>query len=63
MTNIDLPIEHLDLTGYLNVTDEGAQHIASMTKLRYLSLDGTKVTDQGIVLFKGMSLKIDSWKA
>lgn len=51
---IDLPIEHLDLAGFLNITDEGAKYIAGMKHLRYLSLDGTEVTDEGIMLFKSM---------
>lgn len=42
----------MDLTGFLHITDEGAEHIACMKQLRYLSLDGTKVTDQGIMLFE-----------
>jgi hypothetical protein len=46
-------LEHLDLKGFLNITDDGAQHIACMKHLRYLNLNGTKVTDQGIILFKG----------
>ncbi|KAI9255402.1 hypothetical protein EDC94DRAFT_226919 [Helicostylum pulchrum] len=50
----DLPIEHLDLAGFLNITDEGAKYIAEMKHLRYLSLDGTKVTDEGIMLFKNL---------
>ncbi|KAG0193298.1 hypothetical protein DFQ28_005741 [Apophysomyces sp. BC1034] len=39
----DQPLRHLDLTGFLQVTDEGVRQIARMTSLRYLSLDGTKV--------------------
>ncbi|KAK4510806.1 uncharacterized protein ATC70_005240 [Mucor velutinosus] len=50
----DLPLEHLDLTGFLNVTDEGAKHIAEMKHLRYLSLDGTKVTDEGVEMLKDL---------
>ncbi|KAI7898145.1 uncharacterized protein BX663DRAFT_556096 [Cokeromyces recurvatus] len=50
----DLPLDYLDLTGFFNVTDEGLQSIACMKKLRYLSLDGTKVSDEGIVLLKGI---------
>lgn len=48
-----MPLEHLDLSGFLNVTDEGALPISQMRKLRYLNLDGTKVTDEGIAMFKG----------
>ncbi|KAI8096087.1 hypothetical protein BDF21DRAFT_489497 [Thamnidium elegans] len=51
----DLPIEHLDLAGFLNITDEGAKYIAGMKHLRYLSLDGTKVTDEGIMLFENLT--------
>ncbi|OAD08068.1 hypothetical protein MUCCIDRAFT_158304 [Mucor lusitanicus CBS 277.49] len=50
----DLPLEHLDLTGFLNVTDQGAKHIAEMKHLRYLSLDGTKVTDEGVEMLKDL---------
>ncbi|GAN01220.1 conserved hypothetical protein [Mucor ambiguus] len=50
----DLPLEHLDLTGFLNVTDEGAKQIAEMKHLRYLSLDGTKVTDAGLEMLKDL---------
>ncbi|KAL9541508.1 hypothetical protein MBANPS3_009089 [Mucor bainieri] len=50
----DLPLEHLDLTGFLNVTDEGAKQIAEMKHLRYLSLDGTKVTDEGVEMLKDL---------
>lgn len=51
---VELPLEHLDLTGFLNVTDDGAKQIADMKHLRYLSLDGTKVTDAGVELFKDL---------
>lgn len=50
----DLPLESLNLSGFLNLTDEGAQSIACMKHLRDLSLDGTKVTDEGISLFDGL---------
>lgn len=50
---LDLPLESLNLSGFLNLTDEGAQSIACMKHLRDLSLDGTKVTDEGISLFDG----------
>ncbi|KAL9553507.1 hypothetical protein PS6_003887 [Mucor atramentarius] len=50
----ELPLEHLDLTGYLNVTDQGAKQIAEMKHLRYLSLDGTKVTDEGVEMLKDL---------
>ena len=43
----------MDLTGYLNVTDEGLKAIASMKQLRSLSLDGTKTTDTGMMELKG----------
>ncbi|CAO3657558.1 unnamed protein product [Mucor hiemalis] len=50
----DIPLESLDLSGFLNLTDEGAKSIASMKYLRHLSLDGTKVTDEGISLIKDL---------
>ncbi|KAI9487380.1 MAG: hypothetical protein EXX96DRAFT_628159 [Benjaminiella poitrasii] len=50
----DLPLEHLDLSGFLNITDEGVQYIACMKQLRYLSLDGTKITDEGVALLKDL---------
>lgn len=57
---IALPLEHLDLTGFLNVTDDGAEHIAEMKHLRYLSLDGTKVTDAGVELLRSRIKKFFS---
>ncbi|KAI8338149.1 hypothetical protein BC941DRAFT_33511 [Chlamydoabsidia padenii] len=51
---IDTPLRHLDLTGFLNVTDDGVKHIAKMTQLNYLSLTGTKVTDDGIAQLKDL---------
>ncbi|ORZ24500.1 hypothetical protein BCR42DRAFT_403073 [Absidia repens] len=50
----DCPLRYLDLTGFLQVTDVGAQHIAKMTQLQYLSLSGTKVTDEGVAQLKGL---------
>ncbi|KAI7867073.1 uncharacterized protein EV154DRAFT_571777 [Mucor mucedo] len=50
----DLPIEYLDLSGFLNITDEGAENIAFMKHLRYLNLNGTKVTDKGISQFENL---------
>ncbi|KAG2211805.1 hypothetical protein INT47_004491, partial [Mucor saturninus] len=50
----DLPIEYLDLSGFLNITDEGAENIAFMKHLRYLNLNGTKVTDEGIGQFENL---------
>lgn len=50
---LDLPLESLNFSGFLNLTDEGAQSIACMKHLRDLSLDGSKVTDEGISLFDG----------
>ncbi|CEP16141.1 hypothetical protein [Parasitella parasitica] len=50
----ELPLEHLDLTSFLNVTDDGAQHIADMKSLRYLSLDGTQLTDAGVELLSDL---------
>ncbi|KAI8647372.1 hypothetical protein BD408DRAFT_439203 [Parasitella parasitica] len=50
----ELPLEHLDLAGFLNITDDGARHIADMKHLRYLSLDGTKLTDTGLGLLRNL---------
>ncbi|SAL94873.1 hypothetical protein [Absidia glauca] len=44
-----IPLRHLDLTGFLNITDAGVQHIGQMKHLNYLSLTGTKVTDDGLL--------------
>ncbi|KAI9323301.1 hypothetical protein BX666DRAFT_41103 [Dichotomocladium elegans] len=43
-----LPLRHLDLTGFLQITDVGVTWIACMKQLQYLSLEGTKVTDMGV---------------
>ncbi|KAL0091267.1 hypothetical protein F4703DRAFT_1940479 [Phycomyces blakesleeanus] len=50
----DLPLQHLDLTGFLEVTDVGVEQIAKMKHLKYLSLEATKVTDHGIALLKDL---------
>ncbi|RUP47216.1 hypothetical protein BC936DRAFT_145992 [Jimgerdemannia flammicorona] len=50
-----LPLTHLDLTGFLNVTDEGAHTIAQMKTLEYLGLEGTKITDVGMEGFKDLN--------
>lgn len=50
---LDLPLRYLDLTGFLQVTDDGAEYIAKMKHLQYLSLSGTKVTDVGVAKLAG----------
>ncbi|KAI9007957.1 hypothetical protein CLU79DRAFT_777262 [Phycomyces nitens] len=50
----DLPLQHMDLTGFLEITDVGLEHISKMKDLKYLSLEGTKVTDEGIGLLKDL---------
>ncbi|ORY95517.1 hypothetical protein BCR43DRAFT_493116 [Syncephalastrum racemosum] len=51
----ELPLVHLDLTGFLQVTDVGVQSIARMHHLQYLSLGGTKVTDAGVALLAALT--------
>uniref|UniRef100_A0A3Q2YGA6 Si:ch73-173p19.1 n=1 Tax=Hippocampus comes TaxID=109280 RepID=A0A3Q2YGA6_HIPCM len=41
-------LAELDLTDYKQVTDQGVQHLCSMTRLKKLSLSNTQVTDIGL---------------
>lgn len=49
----DVPLTHLDLTGFLNVTDKGVQAIGEIKTLEFLGLEGTKITDAGLEGFQG----------
>ncbi|CAO3610043.1 unnamed protein product [Cunninghamella echinulata] len=51
----DLPLKYLDLTGFLNVDNEGAKHISQMVNLKHLNLSRTKVTDEGMYFLKGLN--------
>ncbi|XP_061093494.1 uncharacterized protein si:ch73-173p19.1 isoform X1 [Conger conger] len=42
-------LSELDLTDYTHVTDQGTAHLASMTRLKKLSLSNTMVTDRGLL--------------
>lgn len=44
---------HLDLGNFKETNDVGMQHIANMHQLRFLSLEGTQITDEGLLLLKG----------
>ena len=44
-------LEGLDLTN-TQITDVGLTHLSSLTKLNYLWLIGTRVTDEGIEKFQ-----------
>ncbi|XP_029003667.1 uncharacterized protein si:ch73-173p19.1 isoform X2 [Betta splendens] len=44
----------LDLTDYTQVTDQGVQHLATMTRLKKLSLSNTQVTDAGLPSLRGL---------
>ncbi|KAF9182229.1 hypothetical protein BGZ50_005062 [Haplosporangium sp. Z 11] len=50
-----LPLTHLDLTGFLFVTDEAILALTAATNLQMLSLSGTKLTDVGSTVFSHMS--------
>ncbi|XP_067107645.1 uncharacterized protein si:ch73-173p19.1 [Osmerus mordax] len=41
-------LSELDLTDYTHVTDQGVSELASMTRLKKLSLSNTQVTDAGL---------------
>ncbi|KAG0199285.1 hypothetical protein BGX28_007427 [Mortierella sp. GBA30] len=50
-----LPLTHLDLTGFLFVTDDAILTLAEAKNLQMLSLAGTKLTDIGSAVFVHMS--------
>ncbi|KAG0254467.1 hypothetical protein BG011_005769 [Mortierella polycephala] len=50
-----LPLTHLDLTGFLFVTDQAILALSAATNLQMLSLSGTKLTDTGSTVFAHMS--------
>ncbi|KAG0309204.1 hypothetical protein BGZ98_004504 [Dissophora globulifera] len=53
-----LPLTHLDLTGFLFITDDAILTLAAATNLQVLSLAGTKLTNVGSAVFVHMlSLK------
>jgi hypothetical protein len=43
----------MDLSSFVNLTDEGLQYISDMKDLEYLGLNGTKITDEGLFYLKG----------
>ncbi|KAI8583603.1 hypothetical protein K450DRAFT_221944 [Umbelopsis ramanniana AG] len=49
-----LNMTHLDLGNFKETNDVGMQHIANMHQLRFLSLEGTQITDDGLLLLKEM---------
>ncbi|RIA82813.1 hypothetical protein C1645_834773 [Glomus cerebriforme] len=50
----ELPLNKLDLTNFINVTDVGILHIDAIKSLTYLSLSGTKLTDVGMTALKNL---------
>jgi hypothetical protein len=44
---------HLDLGNFKEINDSGMQYISAMHQLRFLSLEGTQITDDGVLLLKG----------
>lgn len=50
-----LPLTHLDLTGFLFVTDDAILALTAAKNLQMLSLAGTKLTDVGSAVFAHMS--------
>ncbi|CAO3615427.1 unnamed protein product [Cunninghamella blakesleeana] len=51
----DVPLRSLDLTGFVNLDDEGVEYISKISKLKSLNLSRTKVTDEGLSLLKNLS--------
>jgi hypothetical protein len=47
----------MDLSSFVNLTDEGLQYISEMKDLEYLGLNGTKITDEGLCYLKGKKKK------
>ncbi|CAG8707725.1 13789_t:CDS:10, partial [Rhizophagus irregularis] len=50
----ELPLNKLDLTNFINVTDVGILCIEAVKSLTYLSLSGTKLTDTGMTALKSL---------
>ncbi|CAG8540281.1 1769_t:CDS:10, partial [Cetraspora pellucida] len=50
----ELPLVKMDLTGFINVSDEGIMHLAEAKSLTFLSLSGTKLTDAGMSALKDL---------
>jgi hypothetical protein len=48
-----LNLTHLNLGNYKEIDDSGMQHIAKMNQLRFLSLEGSQITDDGLSLLTG----------
>ncbi|XP_066533589.1 uncharacterized protein si:ch73-173p19.1 [Hoplias malabaricus] len=42
-------LSEVDLTDYTQITDQGIKHLASMTRLKKLSLSNTQVSDMGLL--------------
>lgn len=49
-----LKLTHLNLGNFKETNDIGMQHISCMQQLRFLSLEGSQITDDGLTLLKGM---------
>ncbi|KAJ8277031.1 hypothetical protein GJAV_G00070700 [Gymnothorax javanicus] len=47
-------LSELDLTDYTHVTDQGTTHLATMTRLKKLSLSNTMVTDEGLLPLRSL---------
>ncbi|XP_035268330.1 uncharacterized protein si:ch73-173p19.1 isoform X1 [Anguilla anguilla] len=47
-------LSELDLTDYTHVTDQGTVHLATMTRLKKLSLSNTLVTDRGLLPLRSL---------
>lgn len=52
-----LNLTHLNLGNFKEINDIGMHHISSMQQLRFLSLEGSQITDDGLGLLKGMCTK------
>jgi hypothetical protein len=48
-----LNLTHLNLGNYKEINDSGMQNIAKMNQLRFLSLEGSQITDNGLSLLTG----------
>ncbi|XP_028288759.1 uncharacterized protein LOC114453194 [Parambassis ranga] len=47
-------LSELDLTDYTQITDQGVGHLATMTRVKKLSLSNTQVTDAGLPSLRGL---------